>query len=78
MLDFCVWECAGPTRVLHKDLKELAVFAESPCLSIFFLVYDSLLQSKGEGLSCCFSLASVVRWPRSRGERSPGLLGGQL
>lgn len=43
-----------------------------------FLVCDSLCCRVKERVSGCFSLSSVVRWPRRHGERSPGLLGGQL
>lgn len=51
MLDFCVWECGGLTKVIHDGLKELGVFALS--LPVFFLVYDSLCckpKGKEEGI----------------------------
>lgn len=32
VLDFCVWECHGPTRVTYEGLEGLAVFAGYPCL----------------------------------------------
>lgn len=75
MLDFCVWECCGPTRVIDEGLKELAAFAVS--LTVIFLVCDSLA-AKRKSVSGSFSVASMARGPRKLGEKSPGLLGGHL
>lgn len=72
MLDFCVWECGGSTRVIHKGLKGLAVCAES--LPSFLLACDSLCckpKGKREGVE----LLLLGIHGEVAQERSPGLLG---
>lgn len=52
------------------------LFAESLCLFFFsFVILCAANRKERKRVSSCFSLASMVRWPRRQGERSPGLLG---
>lgn len=73
VLDFCVWECGGPTRVIREGLKGLALLSLSACLLVCDFLCCELRERKGYQAASPGINGEMLRRHR---ERSPGLMGG--